>query len=388
MAIGERIRAARERAGLTLAELAEAIGKDKSVMSRIENGQRNVKSDELPALADRLNVTVDELMGIVPDRDLLAVAFRIGQASAAGGQQEAIRLVQDVLEIEQAATVGERRAQPRERIWWGKLPVETTDPDVLGEQAAKHVRTLGGYGDAPIADLSELAEDLGIDVLRAPLPGSVSGLCVRVDGGALIAIDSSPTMGHQRFTLAHEFGHFLLDDEAVDLVFDDGAYLGAPAPSEARANAFAYELLLPEAGLRRKVDGAELTEALFAELLFHFNVSQSALRHRLRRLALISHDRWRELGEPRYSPRRLAEWHGYFDEWARGHESRDRVVPPRRVWALARKAYQEGRIGLGLLATLRGQSRNELAEELLAEGISPDFSHLEAGSTSVTTVDA
>lgn len=388
MAIGERIREARDRAGLTLADLAASIGKDKSVMSRIEHGQRNVKSDELAALADRLQVTVDELMGIVPDRDLLAVAFRIGQKSETGGQQQAVRMVQDVLEIEQAATRGELPPRPRQRIAREQLPAGPADPGELGSRAAKYVRAEGGYGDAPIADLTELAEDLGVDVLRAPLPKAVSGLCVRVDGGALIAIDSGPTMGHQRFTLAHEVGHFLLDDEATELVLDSGSYLGEQGAAESRANAFAYELLLPESGLRRKVAGAEVTESLFAELLFHYNVSQSALRHRLRRLELISQDRWTELGDQQYSPKRLAEWHGYFDEWSHGHALRDQVVPPRRVWALARNAYQEGRIGLGLLATLRGQPRDELAEELSAEGIAPDFSHLRASPGATATADA
>lgn len=383
--IGQRIREARDRKGLTLADLATAIGKDKSVMSRIEHGQRNVKSDELGPLAAALEVTADHLMGLTPPRDLLAVAFRIGEQVSPGAQQEAVRAVQNVLEVEQAASRGQG-VQLKPRVDLPVPPAGNASPGDAGHNAAVLVREAFGLGDNPISDLAELSEGLGVDVLRTPLPGSVSGLCVRVNGGALIAVDSSPTVGHQRFTLAHEIGHYLLDDQTQGLVIDGSSHFAQEDAVEVRANAFAYELLLPRSALLRILEGSEVTAARFASLLFHFNVSRSALRNRLRGLDLVSYALWEDLGSAEFEPKSLALRYGYFDEWAEGHQARAQTVPPRRVWTLARQAYEEGHIGLGLLATLRGQERDTLAAELQEQGIVPDFGGLEAVLGETTSI--
>jgi len=60
--IGHNIRAARERRGLTLGDLAERVGGDASRLSRIENGERGVDSVLLFDLADALEVSVDSLL--------------------------------------------------------------------------------------------------------------------------------------------------------------------------------------------------------------------------------------------------------------------------------------------------------------------------------------
>lgn len=60
--IGRNIRAARERAGLTLQELAARVGGDASRLSRIESGGRGIDSVLLFDLADALDVSVDSLL--------------------------------------------------------------------------------------------------------------------------------------------------------------------------------------------------------------------------------------------------------------------------------------------------------------------------------------
>ncbi|MBR2214394.1 MAG: helix-turn-helix domain-containing protein [Selenomonadaceae bacterium] len=63
MKTGERIKNVREDRDILQQEMADAIGMNVSVLSRIENGTRQVRDDELVKIADKLNVTTDYLLG-------------------------------------------------------------------------------------------------------------------------------------------------------------------------------------------------------------------------------------------------------------------------------------------------------------------------------------
>ncbi len=53
---GNRIRQAREKAGLSQGELAEQVGKDKRAIYEYEKGERKLAATELPLFAKALNV--------------------------------------------------------------------------------------------------------------------------------------------------------------------------------------------------------------------------------------------------------------------------------------------------------------------------------------------
>src|SRR6478609_10247812 len=73
--VGRRIRYFRGVAGLTLAELGEAVGVVPSQLSLIENGRREPRLALLSAIAARLGVTVADLIEPTPPsgRDALEV---------------------------------------------------------------------------------------------------------------------------------------------------------------------------------------------------------------------------------------------------------------------------------------------------------------------------
>ncbi|WP_243895796.1 helix-turn-helix transcriptional regulator [Paenibacillus sp. F411] len=60
---GDRIKKLREREGLTQLDLANKIGINNSVLSRIEAGKRPVEDVEMNAFADFFDVTTDYLLG-------------------------------------------------------------------------------------------------------------------------------------------------------------------------------------------------------------------------------------------------------------------------------------------------------------------------------------
>ena len=66
MSIGSRIRYFMEQADIQQKELAQKINMDASVLNRIVNDRRPVRSDELAAIAKVLNITMDKLAGLSP----------------------------------------------------------------------------------------------------------------------------------------------------------------------------------------------------------------------------------------------------------------------------------------------------------------------------------
>jgi transcriptional regulator with XRE-family HTH domain len=77
--IGERLRAARGRAGLTLDQLAEASGLSKAHLSRLESSERQPSIGALLDLASTLGVPVNVLLG--EDRDSAPLFISTGQES-------------------------------------------------------------------------------------------------------------------------------------------------------------------------------------------------------------------------------------------------------------------------------------------------------------------
>jgi len=97
----------------------------------------------------------------------------------------------------------------------------------------------------------ELARHLGIPVIRQAFKGS-DGWCLRYRKQATITLNSTSSRGRQRFTLAHELAHIVLDTKNDVLPAGPGAFC-ADTKEERQANSLAAEFLLPLAELRRLV---------------------------------------------------------------------------------------------------------------------------------------
>ena len=67
--VRERLRALRREQGLTLQQVAERAHLDLSTLSRLEAGKRRLALDHIPALADALGVSADELLRSTPRPD-------------------------------------------------------------------------------------------------------------------------------------------------------------------------------------------------------------------------------------------------------------------------------------------------------------------------------
>ncbi len=106
-------------------------------------------------------------------------------------------------------------------------------------------------------DVDRLAESLGISVVYVNMPDEVSGTLVRKRGLYVITINKRHPRTRQRFTLAHELGHYVLHRHIIgDGVNDSSAYRtiandeyynpGILPEHETEANQFAASLLMPK----------------------------------------------------------------------------------------------------------------------------------------------
>jgi len=128
-------------------------------------------------------------------------------------------------------------------------------------------------------------------IRKAPHP-SFSGMLIRKDGYALIGVNSREAPVRQRFTLAHELGHFFLHPQKDAFVdYRDNKRDVMRTPREKEANMFAAALLMPSEFLRkdfRSLAKMGLTEDELHALAKRYMVSDDAMRFRLINLNILA----------------------------------------------------------------------------------------------------
>ena len=373
--LGRRIARARDRAGLSQTELGEAVSLSQSAISRIESGDRGVDSLELAAIADALDVSVIDLLESRPLAEELRLAVRAQALEDVAALDRAIDRVVDLVRLDELLREHEH------------LEAESPQPPALafvrrgravdqGRRLAELVRSEWDLDDDPLPDLFNLVEDrASVFVVLEPLDGGLDGLCARTEERAVLLVDSSPLLGRQRFTAAHELCHWLLGDG--DALIVDERLFGQAAVTEMRANAFAAHFLMPEPGLRRYLRDRPVDGSVATELQYRFGVSLDSLLWHLLNLRVIDENTRASLAQ--VGAKSLAYRHGYAAEWERFEGNRDTRRPPRALLARALEAYSQGWIGLEPVADLVGRRDIEaLRGELEDYGITHDTRWWEA----------
>lgn len=152
---------------------------------------------------------------------------------------------------------------------------------------------------API-DLAKITKELNLKVVYSDeIPNTVSGvLDCRNAESPLILINKNKSENHQRFSLAHEIGHYLLHSFDGQLHMDGnmGVFFRSSQDGitssnksynlkiEREANVFAAELLMPKDLLESEVNSRyqSIDMTLVEELSKTFAVSQVAMAIRMR----------------------------------------------------------------------------------------------------------
>lgn len=169
------------------------------------------------------------------------------------------------------------------------------------EAKTKTILQENGAYSLPIP-VESVAYRLGLDVRPAPLGDDISGLLVIENGQGTIGYNLAHPEVRQRFTIAHELGHYVLHQAAQPLFIDkryrssaiyyrDGLTSTGENPLEIEANAFAAALLMPEDLVSAEVAKLELDwgdEEALSALAKRFKVSTQAMAYRLVKLGILA----------------------------------------------------------------------------------------------------
>lgn len=351
--MGERIKLARKKAGMTQQQLADRAGITKQSISKYERGAASPGSAVLLRLSDALEVTLDFL--IRPSSVTLGeVKFRQIRKLSARDRKRIEAEVADSLErqlILERIVLGAPRRYDGPR----QIPMRTIED---AEQAADQLRKCWDLGTDPIADMTSLVEHRGVRVVLVTVEedSDFEGLGQWIgDDIPAIAANAGRPGDRQRFTLAHELAHLLLHDVAGQ---------GADFEEQAACR-FAGALLIPAEAVVASL-GESRTWLSLEELcgLKHlYGVSMQCLMHRAQECAIIDDKTYTQLRQ-------------YFrkNKWETC-EPDDQVAPeqPRLAEQLLGRAVAEDYISETRAAELASRSLDEYrqhrrrAAERLAE---------------------
>ena len=286
--IGKRLKLARTAAGLSLRGLAAVIEQRVSAQAigKYERDETMPGSGVLIALADALHTSVDYLLGdpdlLLDDLKFRKNAFTSKRAlarveAAVLADLERYLAVEDILGLPSA-----RWDQPRD------APYPVRHDAIEADRGADALRLHWGLGHGPVPNVVELLEERGIKIFSLPL-GTVGGLAARARRAGLapvpfVVVNAEDWGERQRFTIAHELGHIVLD-------------ISRNLDAERVAHRFAGAFLMPAEALRLEV-GKRRSALSLGELLalkHVFGVSIQALTHRCRDLDIIGVATYRAL---------------------------------------------------------------------------------------------
>jgi Zn-dependent peptidase ImmA (M78 family) len=160
------------------------------------------------------------------------------------------------------------------------LPIAVTTMDQI-EEVAECVREAWALGFDPIPDLIDVLETNGIRVfmIEADAENKFDGLAARVGGMPIVVVGYHWPGDRQRFTLAHELGHLMLEGRLPDELDE-----------EAACNRFAGAFLFPRASVLQELgkhrNAIELKE--LGLLKEEFGLSMAGILYRARDLGIIS----------------------------------------------------------------------------------------------------
>jgi len=363
MSIPDRLRYARDRAGLTGRQVNERAGIGESSLSEFESGKREPSLSQLQKLAEVYRRSISFFLEEGPPPAEPAVLWRMHPEQDA--EQTEVRFLQLCEQYHNLEVWCDERIP-------SNLPHATGTADRFDYRSAKalakEVRDHLQFGDRPGQSLLRVLEEVcAVKVFHLPFEPSGTAASTKSDAfGYAVLLNSKNSRCRRNFDLAHELFHLLTWE--VFRHSEGSSSAIANTQEESLAGVFAAHLLMPEEILRITVEtyqddkGALPVDAVFT-IARQFDVSVEALMWQIHSVFRKSADRSTTL-------RQIEQ----LKAFAPLFEERDQVEPPTRpvrYRALAAKALRNGEISIGRYAEYLGISRQE-AMRLVEQEITDD----------------
>lgn len=285
--IGSRLQDGRRAAGLTQQAVADEMAMARTTVVAIEKGERRVSAAELIKFARIYHRPVSDFVGRQTVTQGFVAQFRATERQTldTNAEYESVALdlqtrSEDYVELEQIA--GVRGPRPYPPIY------ETTggSPDQVGSEIATAERNRLGLGDGPIGNLRERLEtEVGLRIFYFAMPSKIAGVfAFNEDLGACIGINAKHPRDRRQWSLAHEYGHFLMHRYQAEITILLERRLNSAR--ERVTDAFAENFLMPATGLNRRFTemhraspkGATLGDIVSLANLYQVSVQALVLR--------------------------------------------------------------------------------------------------------------
>lgn len=361
--LADRLRKARESAGLTLGEAAMRLGfANYQTLSNIEKGERDVKASELALFARTYFCNLNTLlMGDDQPASAMHLLWRRAPAGEIKKEIEAYiknrfeqyRLIERLLEI---------AIDINSRLITVKLADIRTNIQIDG--LASKIGNMLNLGSRPALSLQKVMEQiLQIKILFVKLSdfGSAAST-VHPEFGAAIVVNNEEAPWRINFTLAHELFHIITWDtlSPVDMENNEQFF----SEIEKKADRFASALLLPEGEIRQELAKMVIEQRLpysdIVDVAREFGVSTSALLYRMANLRLMPWEKANDL----LKNDELA----MIDHRIRKDSPNDAPVSERFI-LLSGKCLRKGLISHGKFAEILGIDRADIDELLESRGL-------------------
>ena len=380
----QKLREAREAAGLTQQQVADWLGVRRPGVVDMESGKRALKSDELAKLADLYGRSLSWFaQGTDAPEDLITSAlFRAGDAADPTLRREAATMARrcHLLGIVESGLKQSRHAAAPQYADEAAL-LDQTRAHEHGRAVAYQERNRLNLGlTSPLRDPWGVVEGAGLHVLSLRLGKEhhVDGVFTRLQSGrACVGVNIDKWVFRQIFTVVHEYAHALMDSDLRSELCDtargwrpEGRH--RYANRELRANQFAAVFLVPREALVSyletrgmlkstsygRPEATGLTPIEIVRAQDYFGVSCEMLLWRLKNEHLVNTNGRRTLQQEltRHGVNNLARTLGY--DWG------IRAQPFTRAHELALTGYARGLISLGGVADIFGLDKQDMSDRL------------------------
>ena len=340
--IGERIKQAREAAGLNQRSLAELAGISAMAVSKYERDESTPSSGVLLALAKAFNLRTEYFFRRT-DIKLVDIDYREHEKLPA---KEEKKVLADVLEqLERWVALEEFLPAPWSTCFIVPDTVQgniTTMDEI--EDVAIALRKAWNLGLNPVPDLIDMLESKGVKVFITRYDGHkhFNGLSAKVGDSPVIVAGKHWAGDRQRFTLAHELGHLILKGRLSAGINEENAchrFAGAfIAPRDSVINALGES--------RKRIEPQELF------LLKHeWGLSMQAWSYRAHHLGIITKAAHQTL------------WKQYLRQWKKAGKEPGEAYPQEQTRLFPQLVYRalaEDIIGEPKAAELLGMSVSAL----------------------------
>lgn len=272
--LGRLVSERRKRVKITQEALAKSLGLSRASVTNIERGKQPVQLHLIFKIAEILNIGVLELIPM----------------PGSGDETHPIQVEEWLgrIQIAKSTSAASARIPNKARgLTRTRMTIEKTVRELLRKN---HIFR-------PPVPVDSIAHEEGIELRHAPTGINISGALIRSPEGTFIAINDAHHPNRQRFTIAHELGHYYLShssaafhvDEDFTVKLRDQKSSQATDSDEIAANAFAAELLMPRDFVIHDVaDLLPLDSDVPRKLAKKYRVSEQAMTIRLVNLGFMS----------------------------------------------------------------------------------------------------